>query len=110
MNEQTSRSITDILGEATSLLCCVAFYGPPVLFFAAPWLLFALMLMGPFALVLTLVVALCAATALLAGIAALLAAPIMLIRGRRAAPAPPLVSVQAEPRPRMTARVSHYPS
>jgi hypothetical protein len=88
MNEQNSPSVADMLREATSLVCAVAFYGPPVLFFAAPWLLLGLMLMGPFALVVTLVVALFAAAALIAGIGALLATPILMIRSRRTAHVP----------------------
>jgi hypothetical protein len=85
MNTTSSGSVRDMLGETTTLLCFLAFYGPPIVFLAAPWLLLALMLMGPFTLVLMLVVALLAAAALIAGLVALVAAPVAIIRSRRAA-------------------------
>jgi ABC-type bacteriocin/lantibiotic exporter with double-glycine peptidase domain len=60
---------------------------PPVIFLAGPWLLFALMLSGPFAFLVTLVVVmLVAATvfvALTAAILAILAAPYLLVRRLR---------------------------
>ena len=74
------RTIGDMLGETTSLLCAVAFYGPPVAFLVAPWLLLGLMLIGPFTLILTLVAALLAAVAALALTGALLVTPVVLLR------------------------------
>ena len=62
------------------MLCVVAFYGPPVVFLAAPWLLLGLILSGPFALIVTLVVTFLATVALVGGIGALLATPYLIIR------------------------------
>jgi hypothetical protein len=82
---QTSSTVAEMLGEAASLSCVVAFYGPPVIFLAAPWLFLGLILSGPFALLVTLVVTLLAATALVGGIGALLATPYLIVRRQRAA-------------------------
>jgi hypothetical protein len=87
MTSNASPTTAEILGETESFICTVAFYGPPVLFLAAPWLLLGLLLIGPFAALMTVVVALLAATALLAGIAAVLATPFLILRGRGAAAA-----------------------
>jgi hypothetical protein len=87
-SDPPSPTVAAKLGEIVSLLCCMALYGPPVVFVAAPWLLLALILSGPFAVVVTLVVALVAAAALVAGIAALLATPFLMLRDRRLAYAP----------------------
>ena len=88
-----------MLDETADLICTMLLYGPPVLFFAAPWLLLGLLLMGPFAVVVTLVVALLAAAALVVGIGAILATPFLMVRGRRAARASivrPAASVQVK--------------
>jgi hypothetical protein len=53
---QTYPTVTELLGECVSLTCFVALYGPPVVFLLAPWLLLGLILSGPFAVVLTLLV------------------------------------------------------
>ena len=101
MTPNPSPTAADMLGETASLICTLAWYGPPVVFVAAPWLLLGLVLIGPFAVVVTLVVALLAAAALLAGIAAILATPFLLFRRVRAAHvsiARPVASVQVEPR------------
>ena len=79
-----------MLGDAFSLVCAMAFYGPPVVFIAAPWLFLGLVLSGPFALLATFALA---AAALVAGLGLVLATPFMIIRGLRAvrvsiAPAP----------------------
>jgi hypothetical protein len=87
-SNQTRPTVAEVLGESMSLLCFVAFYGPPVLFLLAPWLFVALLLSGPFALVLTLLAALLAAAALVAALGALLATPFLLVRRQRAAHAP----------------------
>ncbi len=70
-----------MLGEAFSLMCFMAVYGPPVVFLVAPWLLLGLLLSGPFALLATFALV---AAALVAGLAALLALPFLAIRGLRA--------------------------
>jgi hypothetical protein len=74
-----------MLEESADLICTMALYGAPVVFFAAPWLLLGLVLIGPFAVVVTLFVALLAAAALVVGIGALLTAPILMLRRHRAA-------------------------
>src|SRR4051812_26718971 len=99
MTSKASPSVGDTFVEFASLLCTMAFYGPPVVFLAAPWLVLGLILSGPFTLLLTLVVALVVAAALVAGIAALIATPFLMIRNWRAAHAPivlPTPSVQVE--------------
>ena len=81
-------SAREMLGETVSLLCCMAIYGPPVVFLAAPWLFLALILSGPFALVITLVLGFVVTAIVVAGIAALLATPYVLVRRLRAAHRP----------------------
>ena len=88
-----------MLGDIVSLLLVVAVAGPPVLFIAAPWVLVALMLCGPFAVALALVAALATAAALVACTAALVATPYLVLRRRRA----PHASVVA---PRVLAEVA----
>jgi hypothetical protein len=77
----------ETLAEIIPLIGAIPGAGPPVLFLAGPWLLFVLMLSGPFALLITLVVVvLVAATvlvALIAAILAILAAPYLLVRRLR---------------------------
>ena len=80
---QTTPTVADVLGETVSLVCCMAVYGPPVVFLAAPWLILGLILSGPFALILTLVLTFLAATALIAGIAAIAAMPYLIFRRLR---------------------------
>jgi hypothetical protein len=78
----TSQSPTfgEMIAEIVPLVGAVAGYGPPVVFLAGPWVLLALMLAGPFALLLTLVAfMLVAATVVVAVTAAILAAPYLLI-------------------------------
>jgi hypothetical protein len=78
---QTTPSVGEMLGEAFSLMCFMAIYGPPVVFLVAPWLLLGLLLSGPFALLATFALV---AAALFAGIAAIVAAPYLVVRGLRA--------------------------
>jgi hypothetical protein len=78
----------EMLAEIIPLICAVPGAAPPpVIFLAGPWLLFALMLSGPFAFLVTLVVVmLVAATvlvALTAAILAILASPYLLVRRHR---------------------------
>lgn len=84
MKPNASQTTADMVEETADLICTMALYGPPVLFFAAPWLLLGLVLIGPFAVVVVLVVALLAAAALVAAVGAILAAPFLMLRGRRA--------------------------
>ena len=89
-----------MLGEAASLICVVPFYGPPVVFLAAPWLLLGVILSGPVALLLTFVLAFLAAATVVAGIGALLATPYLIVRRLRRAhasiarPATPNIPVE----------------
>ena len=69
----------EMLEETVSLLEVIPVYGPPIILVAGPWLIVALMLAGPFAVLLTLVVLLVAAAALVALTGAILAAPFLLL-------------------------------
>ena len=74
-------TLREMLDETLTLVGAIPAYGPPVIVVAAPWLLLALMLAGPFALLVTLVVL----------IGAIVAAPFLLVRhlrGQWAAHAP----------------------
>jgi hypothetical protein len=71
------------LAEIDPLIGTVFVAGPPVLVLWAGTVLFALMLAGPFALLVTLVVVFAAAAALVALAGAILAAPYLLIRHLR---------------------------
>jgi hypothetical protein len=68
------------LRELVPLIDAIPFYGPPALLFGLPWALFALMLVGPFAVLVTIVVVLVAAGLLLL---ALVASPYLLFRHLR---------------------------
>jgi hypothetical protein len=72
-----------MLDQILVLIGVVPVYGFPVLLVAGPWLLFALMLAGPFAVLVTLVVVLVAAAVLVGLIGAILAAPFLLVRHLR---------------------------
>jgi hypothetical protein len=74
----------EMLAETIPLVGAIAGYGPPVVFVAGPWLLLALLLSAPFAVLLTLIAAmLLAAAAVVAVTAAIGAVPYVLIRGLR---------------------------
>jgi hypothetical protein len=73
-------TLRDFLTELVPLVGTVFVAGPPVLLAWAGTVLFALMLAGPFALLVTLVVAFAAAAALVALAGAILATPYLLIR------------------------------
>lgn len=66
--------------ETVPIIDTPAFFGPPINFLLGPWVLLVLLLMGPFALVVTIVLALALAAGLLALFAAVLASPYLLIR------------------------------
>jgi hypothetical protein len=76
----TEPSFGDVLAETVPLIGAVPVYGPPIILLAGPWLLLALVLAGPFALLLTFVAVLVAAAAVVALIAAVVAAPYLLVR------------------------------
>ena len=73
----------DEVSEVLPLVDTVFVSGPPVLLLWAGTVLFALMLAGPFALLVTLVVVLAAAAALVMLAGAILASPYLLIRQLR---------------------------
>jgi hypothetical protein len=80
----------DLLADVVPVIDTVFVAGPPVLVAWAGALLLALMLVGPFALLVTLVVMFVAAAALVTLAGAILAAPYLLVhhvRARRVAPA-----------------------
>lgn len=68
------------LGEIVPLICAVPEAGPPVIFLIGPWVLFALMLTGPFAL---LVIFVLAAVILVVIAAAIVVPPYLLIHQLR---------------------------
>jgi hypothetical protein len=69
----------EVLAQTVPIIVAPAFFGPPVIFVLGPWLLLVLMLIGPFALILTLVLALALAGGLLAVFVAVIASPYLLI-------------------------------
>jgi hypothetical protein len=74
----------EMFGELIPLIDAVAGYGPPVIFVAGPWLLLGLLLSGPFAFLVVLVVFMAvAATVLVALSAAILAVPYLLVHRLR---------------------------
>jgi hypothetical protein len=70
----------EILDDVLPVIGVICVAGPPVVFLAGPWLLLALMLSGPFALVVAFVAVGLAAIALLVTLAAICAAPYVLVR------------------------------
>lgn len=82
-----SPSFGDQLAEILTLFGAVYQAGPPVLVAFVGTVLFALLLAGPFALIVTLVVVLAAAAGLVMLAGAILATPFLLVRhvGRRLA-------------------------
>lgn len=73
-------SFGEMLAETLPLIGAIPVYGPPVVLLAGPWVLLALMLVGPFALLVTLVVVLAAAAAVVGLVGAILATPYLLVR------------------------------
>jgi len=95
-----TRSFREMLAEIDPLIGAIAGYGPPVIALGAPWLLLGLMLAGPFAFLMTLVVGMILGLAVIvAVVAALIAAPYLLVRGARdalrTARAPRLVRIES---------------
>jgi hypothetical protein len=97
--------VDEALDDTLPVLELIPGYGPPVILLLGPWLLFGLMLAGPFAALFALVVVFAAAAAIVVLAGAILASPYLLVRhlrGSRAdhvpAPAPAAPLVAAEPR------------
>jgi hypothetical protein len=78
----TSARLTwlEIVDERAPLIGAPAFFGPPIIFVLGPWLLVVLLLIGPFALILTLLLVLAGAAGLLAMCVAVIASPYLLVR------------------------------
>ena len=74
----------DLFHTTAPLIAAPAFYGPPVIFVLGPWLLLVLLLIGPFAAMVTVVLAMAVAAGLLAVLVAVIASPYLLIRRLRA--------------------------
>ena len=77
------QSFAEALDETLPVAEVIPVYGPPVFLLLVPWAFFGLLLAGPFAVLVTLVVALVAAWALVALIGAALASPFLLVRHLR---------------------------
>jgi hypothetical protein len=73
----------DLFHTAAPLIDAPAFYGPPVIFVLGPWLLLVLVLIGPFAAMITIVFAMAVVAGLLAAVVAVIASPYLLIRHLR---------------------------
>jgi len=84
--QTTTPTTGDALSEVTPLIEATAFYGPPVVFFAAPWLVLGVMLSGPAAALMALLAALLVVAAVVAAAALLLASPFLLLRRYRRDP------------------------
>jgi hypothetical protein len=70
----------EMLDDILPVIGVVLVAGPPVIFVAGPWLLLALMLSGPFALLVAFVVVGLVAAALVVTLAAIVATPYVLVR------------------------------
>jgi hypothetical protein len=71
--------------ELSPLIGAVPVEGPAAVLLAGPWILLALLAAGPFALLITLVVALIVGALVVVGLAAIAASPYLLVRHLRAA-------------------------
>jgi hypothetical protein len=69
-----------VFDEGAPLIGAPAFFGPPVIVVLGPWLLLVLLLIGPFVLILTVMLVLAVAMGLLAVFVAVIATPYLLIR------------------------------
>lgn len=77
-------TLGETLVETAPLFGAPAFFGPPITVVLGPWLLLVLVLVGPFALILTFLLFLAVVVCLLAVLLAVLASPYLLIRRVRA--------------------------
>lgn len=69
-----------MFAQTGPLIGAPAFFGPPIIYVLGPWLLLVLLLIGPFALIFTLLLVTAAAACLLAVCVAVIASPYLLIR------------------------------
>jgi hypothetical protein len=84
-NDRQPSTAATMLDEIVPLIDAIPLYGPPIAFIAIPWILFALLLAGPFALLVTIVIALLAARLLIVALAAIIVSPYLLVRHLRSA-------------------------
>jgi hypothetical protein len=70
----------EVFDEGAPLIGAPAFFGPPISFVLGPWLLPVLLLIGPFALILTILLAMAVAAGLVAVLVAVIASPYLLMR------------------------------
>ena len=97
-------TVGDIIEEEIPLVGLIPVAGPPILLLAGPLVLFALLLAGPFALLVTLVVVLVAAAAVVGLVAAIVVSPFLLLRhlrGHRLSMPAPAARLAAASRGRM---------
>lgn len=73
-----------VFAQTAPMIDAPAFYGPPIIFVLGPWLLLVLLLIGPFALIVTVLLVLATVASLLAICVAVIACPYLLIRHRHA--------------------------
>jgi len=76
-------TVAEILAETDDLVEFVPVAGPPVVLVLGPWVFLALMLAGPFAVLVAFVVMVFAATVLVGLTGALIASPYLLVRRLR---------------------------
>jgi hypothetical protein len=76
-------TVGELLSETVPLAGAIAWFGPPVVSLAGPWLLLVLALAGPFALVFTFVAVLVAVALLVLLAGTILASPYLLVRHLR---------------------------
>jgi hypothetical protein len=69
-----------VFKEVAPMIDVPAFCGPPIIFVLGPWLLLVLLLIGPFALVFTVLLAVAAAAGLMAVVVAVIGSPYLLMR------------------------------
>ena len=93
--------VRDMINEVIPLIDVVVVSGPPAVFILGPWLLFVLMLVGPFLLLVTLAAIAFLAVLLAALIAAILAMPYLLVRRLRRRRATRIASPLLAPRVRV---------
>jgi hypothetical protein len=101
-----SPAVAQMLSETLPIVGFIPVAGPPALLLLGAWVLFALMLVGPFALLVTLALVILVAAVLVGLIGAILASPYLLVRHlhKRWAEAKASISAPAPRLPR-TARI-----
>jgi hypothetical protein len=94
--------------EIMPLFEAIPFYGPPALLFGLPWILLVLLLVGPFAVLMTIVIVLLAARLLILALAGLVRSLYRLVRHVRSARAVPAIAPAGDGR-RVAARREQSP-